>query len=82
MRLFEAVGFEQFPVGKRIHSGAVGNDPATIHDDGPRKDLGHQLHVVGAHEHGLFEPGEQIYEFPAPARVEAGRGFVEHEHAW
>lgn len=31
---------------------AVDNDPAVVHDDDPRDDLGHKAHVVGRDEQG------------------------------
>ena len=62
--------------------GTVGDHHALVDDDRARQRLGHHGQVVGADQQRLGPRGHHAHELAAAARVEPGRGLVEHQHRW
>ena len=79
-RPLEPVGLQELVIAEDRAGEPVRHDAAVVHHDRPGEHLVDQPHVVRGHQQRLRQPLEHADQLPPPARIEAGRRLVEHEH--
>ncbi len=80
MRLLQTVSEHQRFVAEQVAGCGIGNQNATVKDDGTRTEFDDHLQIVSGNELGGRNLPEQRLEFTPPARVEVAGWFVEDEH--
>jgi hypothetical protein len=80
--LFEAVRYDEHGVAENFAARAIGDNPSSVQEDGPRAKLEYQFEVMRSDELCGRQPVNELDQATAAPRVEVGRGFIEYEYRW